>query len=238
MEITLSIGVDFIMFKNKYYMLTFVSLVLMCIVMFTPYPSYCVLFALLAFMFGYQGTKASHIEKQQYREDKIIKLNKLLSNKGIIKSQFYVDEDAKSGLVLDEKHKTISIIGENLKITTLPYSSIVESELVQDEVSVTKVNSSSLVGRSIIGGLAFGEVGSVVGAVTSNKTSHKEVKNIRLSLTVNNLDKPVHQIHFLNSKKPLKVNDIEYQEKYNNAYNWHKIFAIIIQRENQKVNNN
>lgn len=71
---------------------------------------------------------------------------------------------------------------------------ISHAEIMLDGKTVTKSNG---VGRAVAGGLLFGGVGAVVGAVTSKSKDIHTVKDITLKITLNDPRNPALRVKFL-----------------------------------------
>ena len=226
-----NVEVDLIMeARKKYILISVLCFIVMWAVMLTSMPYLSLAFFALSLLFAYGAQTEHKLEKEKMRNNFIKQLDAELEAKGITKSQFYLDENAETGIVIDEKNQKFTIINKQ-SLITLPYSSLVEVEWVEDEVSVLKANKASVIGRSIVGGAILGGVGSIIGAATSTKTSSKEVKKIDLRLIVDDLSNPNHNINFLKLNKPIKTIDSIYQQSSHEAFRWHKMLEIILKRQ-------
>ena len=81
--------------------------------------------------------------------------------------------------------------------TLFHYNQIVSFELLEDNSSVMK----GRVGSSLVGGLAFGAVGAVIGSSAGRKVT-STCESLRIKITVRNYHSPAFYIDFI--KSPLK----------------------------------
>ena len=75
------------------------------------------------------------------------------------------------------------------------FEDIVNYEIVEDGANI----ATGGVGRAITGGLLFGGVGAVVGAVTPKKVK-KECDKLEVHIHINNLDTPIVRIKLIQTK--------------------------------------
>lgn len=73
------------------------------------------------------------------------------------------------------------------------FDEIVDFELLEDGNSV----SSGGVGRAVVGGMAFGAVGAIVGGSTGKKKSKNTCNQLEIKITLNNFKKPTEYIRFI-----------------------------------------
>jgi len=69
------------------------------------------------------------------------------------------------------------------------FEDILEFELIQDGETIT----SGGLGRAIVGGALFGGIGAIVGGISGSKNSKSIVSNLKIKVTINNLEtRPVY----------------------------------------------
>ncbi len=114
-----------------------------------------------------------------------------------------IGKDESSCLLLAQETKRVCLIELSDDYETqhriVGHRDLLEVELVQDGISITKTSRSSQAANALIGGAIFGGVGAVVGALTSTSVTSDKIKRIDLRLTVNDLDRPLFILNFLNS---------------------------------------
>ncbi len=185
---------------------------------------------------------ASNARAEQSKNN-IDSINKLLSENNVIKGQFYTNDDQSDGLVLDEENLQIVIIkklNNEYTLNKLPFSSLIESELKEDGISIIKTSRGSSIGGALIGGVIAGGVGAIVGGLSGTKSSQDEVRKIQLNLTVDDLSYPIHTIDFMRlTENHIKKDNPYFIERFNKATHWHKLLSVIINRQsnNQSASN-
>lgn len=92
-----------------------------------------------------------------------------------------------------------------------PLEEIQTYEIVENGQSI----SSGGIGSAVIGGMAFGGVGAITGAITGKKTQNKKVTTFRVKLNTNNIDKPVRYINLISG--PTKSNSLTYKNAVSDA---------------------
>lgn len=170
-------------------------------------------------------------------------------------SQKYVSNDMNTAVMLDEIGKKVCIIYSELRNNIiLDYRDILESEIIEDGSTITKTSRSSQIGGALLGGVLLGGVGAIIGGLSGEKTSVKEVIRVDLKIVVNNTKVPVHIINFLLDDsvddlvtgKPfgIKKDTPRYKEANRNANHWHSLMSVLIRqadesdKKSQKKENN
>lgn len=146
-------------------------------------------------------------------------------------TQKFVGLDGKSGLAIDERREKICLIyhwRQNVTARVISYMDLLASEIFEDGVTVTKTVRSSQIGGALIGGVALGGVGAIIGGLSGSKQTSDKVRKIDLRLTVNNTTNPIHDVNFLNL--PTKKNSILYKQAIQNARHWQGLIEVLIKR--------
>jgi hypothetical protein len=110
----------------------------------------------------------------------------------------------------------------------ITYRDLLSSEVFEDNVTITKTARGSQLGGALIGGLALGGVGAIIGGLSGNKTSSDKVNRIDLRITVNRTGSPVHDINFMNVEG--KKNGIIYKTAMKQTRHWHGLLGVLIKR--------
>jgi hypothetical protein len=90
---------------------------------------------------------------------------------------------------------------------TAPFSAIRKVEIKSNGTTIASTNRGSQAIGAAVGALAFGGVGAIIGGLSGSTTSTERVRNITLAITIDDRERPVHNITFLNwayDKKGLK----------------------------------
>lgn len=110
------------------------------------------------------------------------------------------------------------------------YDDIVNFELMEDGESV----ASGGLGRAVVGGILFGGTGAIVGGVTGKKKTKEICNNLRLKVTVDNIDKPVVFIDFID--KPIKRNSDVFKGIAEMAQESLSTFQLICDKQEDNTN--
>lgn len=140
---------------------------------------------------------------------------------------FHATKSIGSFLQFDENQRKIKIInstqGQKVKFQIYKYEDILNCELFEDDVNVTKGG----LGSAIVGGTIAGGVGAVVGSVTgSKKTTKAFVNSLGVRITVNDLTAPTAYIQLIS--RTIKTNSVVCQNAYRFANDILSALSIII----------
>ncbi|MGZ9868111.1 hypothetical protein ACU3L3_06790 [Priestia endophytica] len=113
---------------------------------------------------------------------------------------------------------------------------ILQSEIIEDGTTISQVSRTGQVGGALVGGMLAGGVGAVVGGLGASRTQTQKVTNIKLRLTVNDVNSPIKQITFFNKpqKEAVKKDNPEYLVSNNIAIEFQKIMEVLIKRADQE----
>jgi len=160
--------------------------------------------------------------------------------KAIIKTNFvadssYLSDDFLSGIAISESECKVIIfkrndVNEELSPTLFDFNDILECYIKEDNTIVTHTSKSSAIGHAMAGGVLFGGVGAVVGGLSGKKIGYEKIYKSTLCIVVNDLQNPIHDIHFLNSDMLIERDSEMYQDIYYEMNKWHKRISIIIKR--------
>lgn len=128
------------------------------------------------------------------------------------------------GLSVDLNEKKLCLIVEDLLIQ-VPFSKILESEVIVDGATVTKTSRTSQALGVLAGGALFGGVGAVVGGLSANTKSTQKIKNITLRLIADNVLCPIHDIGFIEIGES---SDASVARALKEAQDWHATLKVIV----------
>lgn len=110
----------------------------------------------------------------------------------------------------------------------LSYRDILSSEISEDSVTVTKTARSSQLGGALIGGLALGGTGAIIGGLSGKITSSNKVSKINVSITVNRTRNPLRNISFMNVE--CEKDKFIYKNAMKQAQHWHALMVVLIKQ--------
>lgn len=188
--------------------------------------------------------------KQELTESVDTSIDELLNNiEGFACSQKFYSDDRELVLAIDEDHKKICIIenqhnnmGIELSKTfskfdyltkIFDYDDILQTEVIEDDVTITKTSRSGQLGGALVGGLLAGGVGAIVGGLGASTTSSSLVKKLQLQIVVNNTQKTFYRIPFFSSKHALPKTNFQYKKALDNILHWYNILSYVIKVEDE-----
>lgn len=144
-------------------------------------------------------------------------------------TQKIMGNNGDTGLAIDENRKKVVLIkngssGVNLKLIT--YRDVLTSEIFVDGETITKTARGSQLGGALIGGLALGGVGAIIGGLSGKTKSSEKVKRVDLRITVNDTKSPLHDLNFMDIEG--KKDGIVYKAAMEQARHWHGLIAVLI----------
>jgi hypothetical protein len=150
-------------------------------------------------------------------------------------TQKIIGDNGLSGLAIDENKKEICLIKNdsgNLSYLIIPYRDLLSSEIFEDGKTITRTSRTSQFGSAIIGGLALGGVGAIIGGLSGKKTSTNQVNQIDLRITVNDTISPIYDINFMNVEG--RGSELVYPGAISKARHWQGLLEIIIRRADEE----
>lgn len=110
-------------------------------------------------------------------------------------------------IIMDERNQLFKIKGVNFKV--FGYEDLLKYELNEDGQSITSGGLS--IGRAIVGNLAIGGAGMIMGGVTGSRKSKDIVTNMHIALTITGKNKGYYRIPFI--EKKTKKHSKEYKKQ-------------------------
>ncbi|QJI52489.1 hypothetical protein [Psychrobacillus phage Perkons] len=189
-----------------------------------------VAFIIILNMVKSKNKKLEYKELISIQSDYIDKIKSI----GIKYDDIAFDENHLNGIMINEKDNIICIFkrhksGEDFIYKVINFKDILESGIVSDGQTITKTSTSSMIGRSLLGSV-FGITGAVVGGLSANKSSNEQVKNMKLSIVLDDLSHPIRDIVFLQSDKYLGTDNHSVKLANLKCEKWHKRISVIINR--------
>lgn len=161
-------------------------------------------------------TKETVDNKFQDIEKSIAEKKEARDEEKSIRKKFNPDRK-NSYLQIDTDNKLFKV--KNLSCNKIfNFDDIIDFELLEDDISV----ASGGLGRALVGGIALGGAGAVVGAVTGKKVTKKKITKLLVKLTLNDFDFPCILITLID--KPTKTASKDYQKAFNEA---HQLISIL-----------
>lgn len=169
--------------------------------------------------------------KKKAMEKHLVRINDFSATQRVMGS------NSDTGLAIDEQRKKICLIDHRLPTVSLrviSYKDLLSSELFEDGTSVTKTVRSSQIGGVLIGSLALGGVGAILGGLSGKTQTSEKINKIDLRLTINDTQSPLHDVSFLNVET--KKDGLIYQQAMQQARHWHGLIEVLIKRAETEDN--
>lgn len=87
-------------------------------------------------------------------------------------------------------------------------------------------------GGALIGGLAFGGLGAVIGGLSGQRTSSTKVGKVDLRVIVNRTKAPVHTVNLMHHES--ETRGLLYNEAMRNATHWHSLIKVLINQADRE----
>lgn len=132
------------------------------------------------------------------------------------------------GIAVDEDNKNIALVSSkygDCEHRIIPFSQIISSEIIEDEVSINKYSKSGVV----VGGLLAGAPGAIIGGL-GNKQNKNKVRKLGLKIVVDSISDSEFTFYSLNAKNPIDKNNPSYITAKKIIDKWHNIISIVIKR--------
>ena len=163
-----------------------------------------------------------------------------LEEHNFVYTDSYLTKDYLSGIAINTHDEKIAILNrtdrsEGFRLEIINFKDIIESTIVEDNVTITKTSKGGLIGGAAIGGMVAGGIGAVVGSMAGGKTSSDSVLSVTLSIVVNDLNNPIHDVNFLSITSPIKKDTAYYRQINTDITKWHKTISVILKRNELKT---
>lgn len=124
------------------------------------------------------------------------------SQDGLMATHRFAGEDCKTAIAVDESARKVCLLKSPDQMDVYAYEDVLSCEVFEDGESVTKTVRSSQALGAILGGIAFGGVGALVGGLSGAKKSQGKVRRIDIRIVVNDMKSPIHDVCFLDTETP------------------------------------
>lgn len=149
------------------------------------------------------------------------------------------------GIAIDDKKQIIRIVNIQPSLwkydtRTFRYQDLLSVEIYENGESITKTSRSSQLIGGVVGGLALGGVGAIIGGLSGQKISSDTVKMIQLRLIINDKTAPICDFSFIPKAQgnlEIKKGSKEYEDAMNKARHWFALMEIIIKQNESNDEN-
>lgn len=120
------------------------------------------------------------------------------------------------------------ISADKVSVRIFDYKELLSVEVHEDGGVVTRTSRTSQLGTALLGGIAFGGIGALVGGLTGKTVSSEKVKKLELRIIVNDANRPLHDVCFQNVKG--KKGGLINSQAAQLAREWHGILEVLIRQ--------
>ncbi|PGP04496.1 hypothetical protein CN996_09745 [Bacillus cereus] len=144
-----------------------------------------------------------------------------------------IDEDNKKVLIINNKVENVAELSQTLskydyEHQIFSYKDILQSEILEDDVTLTRTSRGSQIGGALLGGILAGGVGAIIGGLSGSTKSINEVKKVQLQIVVNNTKKSFYRITFMSAETAISKDSSIYINSNKQITQWHSLFKVII----------
>lgn len=101
------------------------------------------------------------------------------------------------------------VLGSLVSVAVYNFSQISSVEVIENEVAITSTNRGSQILGTVVGGLALGPAGSVIGGLSGSKLSRTRLRDVALKVFVDDPANPAFRISFFHTENSKGVDPDE-----------------------------
>lgn len=139
--------------------------------------------------------------------------------------------DGPTGVAIDRDASKLALVRflrNGPEIRFLKGSELIAVQLFEDGQLVTEAVRGNQVKGAVIGGLAFGVPGAIIGGLSAKTRTTNEVTRIELRLTVNDATNPIHDVALLTTQTA--KGSLTYNHAMKSAREWAGRMEVIMRR--------
>jgi len=132
---------------------------------------------------------------------------------------------------------------KNDNIEKIHYKDILQVEIMEDSKAITQTSRSSQVAGTILGSIALGTAGALIGGLSASQKHRNKVKTIGLRIIINDVNQPTREFLVQEFDFYIITDSKEYKKFYNITFEWFKTVEVLINQadkddENKELNVN
>jgi hypothetical protein len=107
--------------------------------------------------------------------------------------------DARNGMNVTRDGELLiaTVSKRRVEIATVAPQALLDVEVIENGTSITTTNRASQVGGAVVGALALGGVGAIIGGLSGSKKSESKVDDLRLRVVLGDRTRPEHVINLI-----------------------------------------
>jgi hypothetical protein len=185
-------------------------------------------------------TRSHNIKKNETQAHELI--NKHLRTQEFIEDKLLLANDFRTAIGINKDNKNVILLTRNkldeeFKSKIISFEDIIEVKIKKNHETLTKTSRGSQVAGAAVGGLAFGSVGSLAGALSANKTSSNITKRLSLELVISDLDFPSFESVFINMENGIQENSESFNNLTKDLDYWYRLFTVILHQNKLNIAN-
>jgi hypothetical protein len=146
-----------------------------------------------------------------------------------------IGRDRKTGLAIDLDRNKICLINNvsgQASLKVILYKDIIACELYENGNTITERSRANQVGGVLVGGILLGGAGAIIGGLSGKTKTTGTVETIELRLIINDAEKPIHDVIFVNFEldKGGVLGKGLYKDIMREARYWHGLIEVLIKR--------
>jgi len=157
--------------------------------------------------------------------------NRSFNSTNFSATQKLVSCSGHSGIAIDESRKKICFLEWDMdgrfQRKIIDYRDVLASEIEEDGETVTKTQRGSQIGGALIGGLALGGAGAIIGGLSGKTVSSNVASGISLTVTVNSTEDPVFEFVLFSASGE---DGFGYSAASAEARHWHGLLTAVIKQ--------
>ena len=144
-----------------------------------------------------------------------------------------------NGIIFDYDNKKACLIQREkklLKYRIVKFRDILSTEMLEDGETLQKTVRSSQIGSALLGGLALGGLGAIIGGLSGKKNSVNKVHSIDVLIIIDDVNHPTHLVNCMSIYGGCEKKDSDYKEGVGKAsFLQSKIEKIINQVDEEDI---
>lgn len=155
----------------------------------------------------------------------------LRRKEGFRRSQYLLSQDARTGIALDDTGKKVCLvkfIDNNVSMRVIGTDKLLSSRIIENGSTITRTSRSSQAGGALVGGLAIGGIGVLVGGLSGKTNSTRRIKKVDLQVTISDTRRPIHTVNLMNIEG--NEGGSVHTGARKKAERWHGLISVLIDK--------
>lgn len=154
-----------------------------------------------------------------------------------LKSKWAVNQGILKGIGVDKERRLLAIFDHG-KIELVPVKDLLEVDVIFDDETVTSSKRGNQLGGAIVGGLVAGGAGAIIGGLSGDTVSRRNLTKVSLKLIIKRTEEHSFVLDFLGGKSASCMGGISSSSSWaaEMAGHWHDLLKVLMQQEiDQKI---